>query len=186
MNDAELHQQLERLHPDSFGWAMQCCARHHEEAQDVLQIVYEKVLDGRARFDGRASFKTWLFAVIRRTAADERRRAMVRRLLLGKFSREPRSDSVAPDAGRRLDASRQQQVFQECLAALASRQRETLELVFYHELTIEDAARVMGVSVGSARTHYERGKQRLRALLQESEQSHETINGRHVVTPAVR
>jgi RNA polymerase sigma-70 factor (ECF subfamily) len=186
MNDAELHQQLEQLHPDSFGWALQCCARHREEAQDVLQIVYVKVLDGRARFDGRASFKTWLFAVIRRTAADERRRAAIRGLLLGKFGREPRSESVGADAGARLDATRQQQVFQKCLSELATRQRQTLELVFYHELTIEDAARVMGVSVGSARTHYERGKQRLRVLLQESESFHETITGRDAVAATVR
>jgi len=178
MNDADINQELERLHPDSFGWALQCCARHHEEAQDVLQSVYQKVLEGRARFDGRATFKTWLFAVIRRTAAEERRRAMVRRLWLGRFDREPRSEAAVADAGRRLDRVEQQQVFQEALARLPARQRQTLELVFYHDLTIEQAAEVMGVSVGSARTHYDRGKKRLRHLLEQSEESHETVTRR--------
>ena len=33
-----------------------------------------------------------------------------------------------------------------------------LDLVFFHELTVEQAAEVMGVGVGSARVHYARGK----------------------------
>ncbi len=39
--------------------------------------------------------------------------------------------------------------------------------MFYQELTIEQAARVMGVALGTARTHYERGKRALRKRLAE-------------------
>jgi RNA polymerase sigma-70 factor (ECF subfamily) len=51
------------------------------------------------------------------------------------------------------------------LNTLSPRQREVLHLVFYQDLTIAAAADVLGVSVGAARVHYERGKAQLRRLL---------------------
>jgi RNA polymerase sigma-70 factor (ECF subfamily) len=53
------------------------------------------------------------------------------------------------------------------LERLPERQREVLHLVFYQDLSIADAAEVMEISLGSARTHYERGKARLRLFLKE-------------------
>jgi RNA polymerase sigma-70 factor (ECF subfamily) len=44
---------------------------------------------------------------------------------------------------------------------LPRRQRQILELVFAHDMTIADAAEVLEITVGSARTHYDRGKKRL-------------------------
>jgi DNA-directed RNA polymerase specialized sigma24 family protein len=61
MDEVELRRQLERAHADCFGWALACCRRDRDEAEEVLQTVYLRVLDGHARYDGRSSFRTWLF-----------------------------------------------------------------------------------------------------------------------------
>jgi len=176
MDDVELKRELERAHADCFGWAMACCRRDRDDAEEVLQTVYLTVLDGRARYDGRSSFRTWLFGVIRLTAASERRKAWLRGLLLERESGKREGGSgkreagilapdsfPAPDAEVELESRRQS--LGQSLASLAARQREVLQLVFYHDLTVEEAATVMGVSVGSARTHYARGKARLATLL---------------------
>jgi len=81
MSPEALELELDRLHPAAFGWALACCAGDRAAAEDALQTSYLKILDGRARFDGRASFRTWLFAVVRYTAAGLRRRAALRRWL---------------------------------------------------------------------------------------------------------
>lgn len=78
----ELDEQLEQLHPASFAWALACCDRDRDAAQEVVQDVYVKVLEGKARFDGRSTLKTWLFAVIRKTAAAHRRTRWLRLRLL--------------------------------------------------------------------------------------------------------
>ncbi len=173
MEDAELRVQLEQYHTLGYGWALTCCSRDRAEAEDVLQTAYLKIMDGRANYDGRASFKTWLFAVIRNTAADERRRHWLRHLRLDGFAGEREHDSQPAERGQRLEQSERSQVFQQALAKLSRRQQEVLHLVFYQDLTVQQAAAVMGVGVGSARTHYERGKHRLRETLRQTNHFHE-------------
>src|SRR3989454_9145614 len=80
MDIAELKAELEQHHTACFGWALSCCARDRGQAEEVLQTVYLKILEGKARFRGEASLKTWLFAVIRKTAATEYRRNLLRKL----------------------------------------------------------------------------------------------------------
>src|SRR5438067_4604003 len=89
---AAVERELAELHAASFAWALAVCRYDRAEADDVLQAVYLKVLDGSARFDGCSSRKTWLFAIIRRTAATRRRTAWLRRSLLARWS------SAAPEA----------------------------------------------------------------------------------------
>jgi RNA polymerase sigma-70 factor, ECF subfamily len=163
MNRPDWERELERLHPASFRWALACCSGDREEAREVLQTVYLNLLDGRARFDGDASPRTWLFSVIRRTAAGRRRVGFVRRVLLGRWARRRPDPPAAPDPHSGLEAAERRARLRRALASLSGRQRQVLELVFYHDLTIEQAAGVMEIGLGSARTHYERGK---RSLLQ--------------------
>jgi len=156
---------LAALHAESFSWALACCRRDRFLAEEVLQVAYVKVLDGSARFDGRSGFKTFLFGVIRRTAMEQRRARWLssRRLLLWFNSRPESQKPVDPEtASLRSERARALSV---ALERLSGRQREVLQLVFSQDLTIEQAASVLGISTGSARQHYERGKARLRELL---------------------
>ena len=168
MDESELRLQLEEHHLASYGWAMNCCRDDRELAQDALQSAYLKILQGRARYHGAASFKTWLFAVIRLTAGDERRRKWFRQLRLRNFERQETLDAVEANYGDSLDWTARLNAFERALARLPARQRQILHLVFYQDLTLQEASEVMGVAVGSARTHYERGKQSLRAWLEKS------------------
>ena len=164
-----LERELAAIHAASFGWALACCGRDANLAEDVLQDVYFKVLDGRARFDRRSTLKTWLFGVIRMTAREHRRWSVLRFLRGG-----ARTGDELPDvADSRRPPDSEASAKQRCehlvraLERIAERQREVLHLVFYDDLSISEAAEVMSVSIGTARQHYERGKGALRAILNE-------------------
>src|ERR1700676_5253340 len=85
LGDSGVRNALEAHHVQSYGWALSCCRRRRDEAENALQLVYVKVLSGKAVFDGKSSFKTWLFAVIRKTAAQEHRMELLRRLRLSQI-----------------------------------------------------------------------------------------------------
>jgi RNA polymerase sigma-70 factor, ECF subfamily len=168
MNPGELEHELERLHEATFGWALWCCRQRREDAEEVLQTVYVKVLAGRAHFSGKAEFRTWLFGVVRHTAAEQRRRRWLRHALLLKWF-GARAEPARCDPEDSLSSDHRGHELRQALDQLPHRQREVLHLVFYQEMTVEEAARAMNVSLGTARTHFERGKSRLRRLLTQEE-----------------
>jgi RNA polymerase sigma-70 factor (ECF subfamily) len=176
MERAELEQELERLHTACWGWALACCARDRDAAEETLQSAYLRILSGKARFDGRSAVRTWVFGVIRNTAHEE---------LRGRATRDSRESRVDPEAetlpdtapGADLLAERDESssALLAALRTLSPRQREVLQLVFYHDMTIEEAAEVMQVSLGSARTHYDRGKKAMALALGPARSLHRKI-----------
>jgi RNA polymerase sigma-70 factor (ECF subfamily) len=160
-----IRRQLEALHGESFAWALACGTNQPSEAEDVLQMTYLKILNGSARYEGRSAFKTWLFGVIRMTAREHRRRALwrwLRRAPVEEAAEQPAAEASPDEAAARRETILQVQ--NACLQ-LPRRQREVMMLVFHHALALDEAATVMGVSPGSARKHYQRGKENLRACL---------------------
>ena len=164
MAPPDLEQQIAALHTASFAWALACTRWNAAEAEEALQSAYLAILEGRARFDGRSAFKTWLFAVVRNMAARGRRRRWVEARMPWRWASP---DGEGQDTGPldTLASVERGERVRRALAQLATRQREVLDLVFFHELTVDEAARVMGVGPGTARLHYHRGKLRLLALL---------------------
>ncbi len=157
----DLEAALHALHEASFGWARSCCHGDPDDAADVLQTTYCKVLSGSAVFSGRSSLRTWLFGIIRFTALEHRRRG-VRELPFDDIA-EPASPATSADD--LVIEAETVAALRAALTRLPDRQREVLHLVFHAELSVADAADAMGVSVGTARVHYDRGKKRLRELL---------------------
>jgi len=164
-------ESLKPHHADSFGWALACCFWNREFAEDVLQESYLRVLEGSAKFAGKSSPKTWFFGIVKRVAAETHRRQKRQSELNLRLVAEDQTAVLVGDAAQSctlaelVSAQESSRQLTDCLMLLSERQREVLHLIFYSELTLEEASAVLQVSLGSARTHYHRGKQRLSQLL---------------------
>ncbi|MBD3629305.1 RNA polymerase sigma factor [Cyclobacterium sp.] len=154
MTRDQLEALVKYLHKDAFLWARQCCGFDGEMARDVLQHVYLKILEGKATFHQQSAAKTWLFAVIRYTSLEWIRKKPVENSLPEIIEIE---DQI-PEQEERIS-------HEALIQLLPARQKEVLLLVFYHGLTLEKAAGIMQVSLGTARTHYDRGKKNLKCLI---------------------
>lgn len=164
---ADIEKLLAQYHNASYGWAMACCQRNAEEAKETLQVTYLKVLEGKAIPPPPSQFKAWLFRVIRNTAIDLQRKKQVRVKLRIQFSRNQEELGPAP-----LDLANEQQAeLAAAMKKLSKRQMELLHLVFYQGQTLAEAADILGLSLGTARSHYARAKEKLRLLLKSSESS---------------
>jgi RNA polymerase sigma-70 factor (ECF subfamily) len=145
---------LKELHPEAYHWSRQCCSFDDELAKDVLQLVYLKILEGKAVYKEKSQVKTWLFSVIRFTASEERKKEINTTPLENFMDLAYVEDPPENESHEAL------------IQALPDRQKEVLLLVFYHGLTLEKAAEVMEISIGSVRTHYDRGKKKLKEAIE--------------------
>ena len=152
---------LEALHADVYGWALSRCDFDHAAAEDLVQQAYVELLSGKARFDNQSTLKTFVFSVVQNLARSRFRRIASRLRLVKTFEQDVRGETVdsrepAVDGG-----------VWRAVRALPARQRDVIELVFCRDLTVEQAAAVMGVTTGTGRVHYDRAKKALRARLSE-------------------
>lgn len=156
MNQSQLETLLRQHHREAYLWARQCCGFDGEMAKDVVQMVFLKVLEGKAKLNDDRNSKTWLFSIIRFTAIDELRKS-------GKWSSiENEPDMIFEDI--ELDETN----YEGLVKRLPKMQQEVMLMVFYHDMTLEQTAEVLQLHIGTVRTHYERGKKRLKEWIEKT------------------
>ncbi len=131
------------------------------EAEDVTQEVFLEVFRKAHLYDAaRGSVRVWLLQyAYHRTL---RRKASLRRRAA--YGAEPLDAVVEQADGEpgRLTRDERRWLIRAALAQLPERQRLTLELACFEELSLRDVAARLGVSLGCTRHYYYRGLARLR------------------------
>ena len=132
----------------------QLCYRfvgNHEDASDLSQDVFLRAYRGLGKFRGGSSLATWLYRIAVNLCLNRvGRKVSPTEAIDDRQHIDTRSESAAD---RVLREERAAQV-RRAVAALPPKQRATLILRMYHELSHEEIAGILGSSVGAVKANF--------------------------------
>ena len=133
---------------------------NHEDANDLTQEVFLRAWRAIGRFKGRSAFSTWLY------------RIGVNACLNFRAARKPPAQELPEtlaDSGmgavQRVEKAQRARQVREAVARLPEKQRATLILKIYHELTHQEVAQILGSTVGTVKANLFHALGNLRKLV---------------------
>ena len=139
--------------------------RQPDDALDVVQECFVKAYQNAARWDGSAEAGPWLARIavnlsIDRWRRNKRRQQTFAPLPEGDHDRSLGGSDDGPD--RSVAGREARERLQAALATLPDRQRAVVVLRHYQDLSLDEIARTLGMSLGTVKSSLHRALQRLR------------------------
>jgi len=133
-------------------------------AEDMVSEVFCDVWRQAERFERRSQVSTWLLGIARNKALSVLRRRSTEALddEVAEFI-EDTSDNPEVAMQKKQQAS----VLQACLTQLSPAHREIVDLVYYHERTVEEVAEIIGVPANTVKTRMFYARKRIGEMLAE-------------------
>ncbi|MGL5857533.1 MAG: RNA polymerase sigma factor [Angustibacter sp.] len=163
--DPDVLEVFYRAHVDGVRRFTARRVQDPHTAADVVATVFVLAMERCGGYRrGKGTPLAWLCGIARRVIADEARLQARESRLVGRISGQRLLD--ADSMGRideQIDAERQLSAMYEGLDGLSPDDRALFELVALDEMSVVDAARVLGVKPGTARVRLHRIRRRVRS-----------------------
>jgi RNA polymerase sigma-70 factor, ECF subfamily len=136
--------------------------RDESVAEDLISEVFLDVWRQADRFEGRSAVSTWVLAIARFKALSALRRRPDEELdeKTAEAIEDPTDDPEAVLAKKDKGA-----VIRKCLAGLSTEHREIVDLVYYHEKSVEEVAVIVGIPEATVKTRMFYARKKLGELL---------------------
>jgi RNA polymerase sigma-70 factor (ECF subfamily) len=142
-------------------------------AEDIVSDTFVAVWRQASDFENRSSVATWLLAIARYKALSARERLVAPHEPLDEIAATLVDPGQGPDAGiERRDSAR---FLRQCLAALPAEQAVLLDLVYFHDKSVREAAVIAGVSENTVKSRMYLGRRKLAAMLNAANIENETV-----------
>lgn len=148
--------------------------RDRSIAEDIVSDTFVAVWRQAPDFENRSSVPTWLLAIARYKALSARERLVAPTDPLDDVAATLVDPGHGPDAAiERRDSAR---VLRQCLAALPAEQALLLDLVYFREKTVREAAAIVGVSENTVKSRMFLGRKKLAVMLNAANAESESVS----------
>jgi RNA polymerase sigma-70 factor (ECF subfamily) len=132
-------------------------------AEDVVSDVFIDVWRQAGRFKGKSEVSTWVLAIARYKAL-----SALRAHSDAQLDDNAAASVVDPtdDAETMMSKRDRSATIQRCLAQLSAVHREVLDLVYYHERSVDEVAEIVGAPVSTVKTRMFYARKRMENLLE--------------------
>jgi RNA polymerase sigma-70 factor (ECF subfamily) len=158
---SRLGDLFERHHRQLYGFLARLTG-HHDAAEDLVQIVFQRILKYRHTYRDEGKFSAWIYHIARQVAADHYRRQARQGNSTDPADFDRVSDDVTPSAGETAAQRDDIAIMQNALASLPNEQREILILHRFQHLPHQEIARLLNISTGAAKVRVHRALAALR------------------------
>jgi RNA polymerase sigma-70 factor (ECF subfamily) len=136
--------------------------RDEATAEDLISEVFLDVWRQAGRFQGRSSVSTWMLAMARFKALSALRHRQVE-----EFDEESTAAIAdgADDPHTSLEKKDKGALIKRCLAGLSAQHREIIDLVYYHDKSVEEVAAILDIPESTVKTRMFYARKRLSELL---------------------
>ena len=131
-------------------------------AEDLVSQVFLDVWRTAGQFEGRAQVSTWLLSIARFKALTALRQRRHEDIDLDEVL-EIADEADTPEAS--LDRRNTSAILRACVAKLSPAHREIINLVYYHEKSVEEAGDIIGIPQSTVKTRMFYARKQLADLL---------------------
>ena len=175
------HWALSEIHARYVGLVFSIALKtlnDQASAEEIVQQVFTEVWQHAGDYRGeRGKFPSWVSTITRHQCIDELRRRRAHPITdSGDWESLDRLEGNDDPARAAQDTFEQARI-REALHQIPTQQRIVIELAFWGGMTQQEIALHCNSPLGTVKTRFRLGMQRLKLLLQESEQLHEDIQG---------
>ena len=160
--NADFAVLLER-HRDNLLLFVNGFVHNLEDAEDIMLDAFAATAAGPVLFEGRSSFKTWLYGIARNKALMHLRKHKYEAGVALEDVEEPVSDEKLPEAN--IILSEQKKTILNALKALQKDYRDTLYLIYFEDMSHDQVAKVLKKTKKQVYNLANRGRERLREIL---------------------